>query len=726
MRARLTTNSCGLTGIVLVLLSGWLTLLPSTCWATNYYVDANNPNAHDANPGTEAQPWKTLGQATWNVQAGDTVFVKAGVYREGLILGRSGRSTTGTGRTGPVTVTTPITFAAYPGHEGKAIISAAEPVTNWRRCTGPQDCAGNPNWPHLFWADVAALVQSHPDSGFAVRQMFQHGKLLKRSRYPDTGWSYPTSMPDPMRRFADDTLSQPNGHFAGAVCHIKTADWQIDQIPIASFANATITLSNSPRYAITTRYGYYITSIVGEINAEGEWAYDPAKKRIFLWPQGDVADGVEFSYREYCVYSYAGTSWNVLRGLVMRYAYTHAIWLYRSNDMIVEDNTVEYAYWKGIHLQSTEGLCERNQIRHNTIRYCATRGIDVDVRCAYTNIEGNYIYGTGTHTFAGDVMNGRGEAIYITSPYTRVYNNRIDRTGSSAIYVSHGTRRRDISYNYVTNSGLAVADGGALYTGSYSDVPEKDHIHHNIFTDSYGCLSMDRTHDTGSPPTPSTHAGIMHGIYVDEEGNNRIIEHNTVINCRGHGIVFHWAPANVVRNNTLYGNRGAQVAFSGKNEPKKMLVNDTLVDNILFATSAAQRTFDLGMNYDNVRFGQSDRNSFYNPYNESHIFVNRYSESERRWISDDLTLYEWKLLSGYDGASREFSYLEQLPTLSLAEPRTSRIIYNATLDVSTVDLAGKKYCDVQGNQVSGKVTLPPFESKILIALDPNGPAPAAP
>ncbi len=709
------------------LLGLWTALPPFPATATIYFVDANHPNARDTNPGTELQPFKTIGKATSTVVAGDTVFIKAGVYREMVILSRSGTSTIGSGRTGPVTIASPITFAVYPGHEGKAIISAAEPVTNWRKCTGPADCAGNLNWEHIYWADVATLVKAHPDSSFAVRQVFQRGKLLKRSRYPDTGWSYPTGIPDPMKRFTDDTLSQPSGYFTGAVCHIKTANWRINQIPITSFSGSTITLSKSPWFAITTRYGYYITSVVGEINAEGEWAYDAAQKRIYLWPQGDIPEGVEFSYRQHCIRSYGGTAWNVVRGLTLRHPYTHGVWLYRSSNMTIEDNTIEHAFSCGVYLiASASGESDNNQILRNTIRYCCEYGIYVDSISSNTNIEGNYVYAIGTGTFAGDLMNGRGEGICIGGPYGRIYNNRVDKTGHVAIYISGKTLSRDISYNYVTNAGLALADGGGIYTAGYSDVPEKDHIHHNIFADSLGCLSMDQKYDNGRAPTPSTHSGIFHGIYVDEEGNNRIIEYNTAINCRTHGVSFHWAPGNVVQKNTLYGNREAQVSFNGDNRDRKRLINDALLDNILFSTAAQQLTLWVGMNYDGIRFGQSDRNYFYNPYKDSHIFVSRRSDSEGRTVSDDLTLYEWKLLSGYDGASRDFSYLEQLPSILLAEPRTSRIVYNATLDVATVDLAGKKYCDVQGNQVSGKVTLQPFESKILIALDPNGPAPTAP
>jgi parallel beta-helix repeat protein len=701
----------------------WLAVLPALCSAATYYVDANHPSARDGNPGTEALPFKTIGKATSLVNAGDTVFVKAGVYRETVILSRSGTSTTATGRTGTITTTLPITIAAYPGDEGKAIINAAEPVTDWRKCTGPAQCAGNPNWAHIYWADVAALVQSHPDKSFAVRQVFQRGTLLPRSRYPDTGWSYPTAIVDPKTTFSDSTLVKPPAYFNGAVCHIKTAMWRIDQIPIANSYGTTIVLATNPWYDLSTRFGYYITSIVGEINEEGEWAYDAILHRLYLWPKGDSPEGVEFTYRDYCLRTYDGVAFNTVRGLTMRYPYQYGIFLYLANHMTVANNTIEHAYSFGIHLQATGGPCDNNQILGNTIRYSCYRGINVGGGTSGCNIEGNYVYATGVEQFGGDLLHGPSEAIYVNGAYHRVYHNRIDRAGHVGLYLDGKTLGRDVSYNYITNTGLALSDTGSLYTGSFSDVLEEDHIHHNIIADSLGCRTMDRLYDTGQPPTIENYSGDASGIYVDEEGNHRLIEDNTVIGSRFAGIFFHWAPSNSVQRNTLYGNRAAQVWLSGKNAPRTTLVDDVFLDNILFATDAQQRTLYLGINYDDVHFGRSDRNYFYNPYNENHILVSRYSSSQARTISDNLTLRAWYLLSHYDGASREFSYLEQLSGISLAEPRTSRIVYNPTLDAATVDLAGQEYCDVQGNEISGSVVLQPFESRILIALDEPTPEP---
>jgi len=186
------------------------------------------------------------------------------------------------------------------------------------------------------------------------------------------------------------------------------------------------------------------------------------------------------------------------------------------------------------------------------------------------------------------------------------------------------------------------------------------------------------------------------------------------------GIFFHWAPGNVVQNNTLYGNKEAQIWFSGRNQPGEKLVDEVVLDNIMFATDAQQKTFFLAINYDDVHFGQSDRNYFYNPYRYSHICVSRYNGGT---VQDDLTLQRWRALSGYDANSKEFSYMDQFEDITMDPQKESRIIYNTSLDVISIDLESDKYCDVHGNKIYGSVSLQPFESKILIFSDYEIPDP---
>ena len=65
-------------------------LISNSLFAKTYYVDINNPNASDKNPGTELKPWQTIQHAANILVAGDTVFIKNGIYRESVEVKHSG------------------------------------------------------------------------------------------------------------------------------------------------------------------------------------------------------------------------------------------------------------------------------------------------------------------------------------------------------------------------------------------------------------------------------------------------------------------------------------------------------------------------------------------------------------------------------------------------------------------------------------------------------------
>jgi parallel beta-helix repeat protein len=66
----------------------------------DYYV---SKSGNDSNPGTEAQPWKTIQKAANTLTAGDTVYIKAGSYYERVQPQKSGSAGNY------------ITYTAYPG-----------------------------------------------------------------------------------------------------------------------------------------------------------------------------------------------------------------------------------------------------------------------------------------------------------------------------------------------------------------------------------------------------------------------------------------------------------------------------------------------------------------------------------------------------------------------------------------------------------------------------------
>jgi hypothetical protein len=67
-----------------------INLLVSCSGAAELFVAQKDPAATDKNLGTEAAPFKTIQAAVDKVQAGDTIWVKAGLYQEPVYINKSG------------------------------------------------------------------------------------------------------------------------------------------------------------------------------------------------------------------------------------------------------------------------------------------------------------------------------------------------------------------------------------------------------------------------------------------------------------------------------------------------------------------------------------------------------------------------------------------------------------------------------------------------------------
>ena len=98
-------------------------LWSSTAMAATYYV---SPSGNDSNAGTEAAPWKTLQKvAGYPLNAGDVVYLRAGVYPGYITLSRSGAAGN------------PITLAAYPGEQ--PIVEGSGRTTNTANAWNPDE-----------------------------------------------------------------------------------------------------------------------------------------------------------------------------------------------------------------------------------------------------------------------------------------------------------------------------------------------------------------------------------------------------------------------------------------------------------------------------------------------------------------------------------------------------------------------------------------------------------
>ena len=115
----------------LLLLS--LLLSPSQSLAAKtLVVDNQSPTADDSNPGTETRPLKTIDAAAQLAEPGDTVLVRAGVYRERVAPARGG------------TAEAPIVYQAAPGERVEVKGSEA-----WSAPWTP-----DPSHPRLFFSAI--------------------------------------------------------------------------------------------------------------------------------------------------------------------------------------------------------------------------------------------------------------------------------------------------------------------------------------------------------------------------------------------------------------------------------------------------------------------------------------------------------------------------------------------------------------------------------------------
>ncbi len=87
-------------GLLLVLLLTGMSCQQAVAKNQTFYVA---PTGDDANPGTEAAPWRTIQHAADSVGPGDTVLIRGGVYQETVAINVSG------------TADNFITFQSYPG-----------------------------------------------------------------------------------------------------------------------------------------------------------------------------------------------------------------------------------------------------------------------------------------------------------------------------------------------------------------------------------------------------------------------------------------------------------------------------------------------------------------------------------------------------------------------------------------------------------------------------------
>ena len=154
--------------------ASFLFVLINRCPATTFYVDQQNAASRDENDGSESKPLKTIGAAVAKLNAGDSVIIHAGVYREAVTIKASG------------VAQHLISISAAWGE--RVIIDGADIVKGWTPITA--DAKKRPLWVKADWEAWAKLSADPKTRGrgpqIAFDSIILHQAATMDAMFPGT------------------------------------------------------------------------------------------------------------------------------------------------------------------------------------------------------------------------------------------------------------------------------------------------------------------------------------------------------------------------------------------------------------------------------------------------------------------------------------------------------------------------------------------------------------
>ena len=379
----------------------------------SYYVA---PTGDDANPGTEAEPWKTIQHAADTLAAGDTVYVRAGVYNEAVSINVSGSAEGGV-----------ITFRNYPGET---------PVLDG---SGLSDPAGDNGF---YIADQSYLViqgfeirnytttlRDAVPMGIQIEGAAHHIQLLDNHIH-----HIETHAPvDANRLGADAHGIAVYGNSAQPIHDLVIDGNELDHLTLGS--SEALTLNGNVETFTVTHNLVHDTDNIGIVMIGFEdTAPDPTLDR--------ARDGVVSDNTVYNVDSYGNPAYGNERS-------AGGIYVDGGTNIVIERNRV-YNANIGIEVASEHGdgnasyiTVRNNLIYHNHIAGIAIGGYDTD----------------------------RGYAESCVIVHNTLYHNDTTASGNGELMIQYDTRNNVIKNNilYAGSQGLLIGNAFVENSGNVVD-----------------------------------------------------------------------------------------------------------------------------------------------------------------------------------------------------------------------------------------------------------------
>ncbi len=619
--------------------------------AKTYYV---NNLGNDSNLGTsEDSAWRSLDKVNSFVfSPGDQVLFKRGDSWTGtLVVKFSG------------TAGNPIVYGAY-GTGATPKIYGSEVISGWTLHSG-----------NIYKARVNSRVT----------QLFVDGVRVKAARFPNDGYTHIETV-NSTTSFSCDELDG-NIDYTGAKWFGRTNDWTAVTRSVISSDSKRLTLDSEVEFGLGVGEGFILMNKLEFLDAAGEWFFDGKTNTVYLWtPKGDSPGNYEVRGSVYDdgVTIGGNRKYITIRDLEILEQTGKGIHMRLNTYVEVSNNILKNQEQYGLYCLGTSHNCS---VTNNYVRGQNVRGIYFV--SADSDVSGNHVEDIGLFDNIGinstsSTLFGVGIDVYGNSPGSEntIRYNRIKRTGYTGLYFRG---KSFIEFNSISYTCLVKDDGGGIYTPSSTSYNSE--IRNNIVLHAIG--------SSDGLPKDTRRAS---GIYLDEPTGNIIVEHNTVAYCNGGGIFLHYNGSSQVSNNISYGNRYGLLA-------SREWDTNIFRHNIVYALNISDEAEEhqiLTRSHNGAKSVIYDHNTYIHHYNSTEPF--------RRTSMPESAYYDfeaWKETTNQDKNST-------IDTSPLGQGETEELFYNDTKQSKTFDLGTTIYRDIYGTELSGKLTLEPFTSTILI------------
>ncbi len=357
--------------------------LPGFGWSVEYHINVNTGN--DNNNGSAASPWKSFIPAKNKLGPGDVVLIHAGEYYVGDYLGGLPRGVAGNY----------VTFKAFPGDEGKVVLTNTTSLTGWTLDQGAIYKTTVPPETHCLFQDDRPLAGYHGSLWRVTSSNMAPGRWYVQGNFA-YAWLYDNA--------------NPNSHAMrmGKYYIFQVSEYNIIDGLVFEYGDQGIRVDGS-------------NSIIQNCvfrNLSGQGIY--------------VADNVaNIVIRNNRFINVGVTMWD------------HGVYC-SGDDCVIENNDFSQISGGALHVYSSVTSPERNKIRKNTIRDAKPETFP-----GYNEV-GIFDWGKDTEIYYNLIYGRHNVGISFSGSGGKCYHNTIDGAKNALEFTSEASSK-DIKNNMLTN-----------------------------------------------------------------------------------------------------------------------------------------------------------------------------------------------------------------------------------------------------------------------------------